>query len=134
MIDYTREDFRTRGETYDFILDTVFGQTSFRRCRDALSEKGLYLAVAAGLKEMMQMLWTSIRGGRKVIAGTPPERKEYLIFLKELIEAGKLRAVIDRHYPLEETAEAHRYVDQGRKRGSVVITVSGSNSSPNKAT
>jgi len=134
MIDYTREDFRTRGETYDIILDTVAGQASFARCRDALSEKGLYLAVAGGLKEMMQMLWTPLSGGRKVIAGTPPERKEDLIFLKELIEAGKLRAVIDRHYPLEETAEAHRYVDQGHKRGSVVITVSGSNSSQNKAT
>ncbi|MCP9908290.1 NAD(P)-dependent alcohol dehydrogenase [Cyanobium sp. BA5m-21] len=123
VIDYTKEDFTQSGETYDIILDTVVGKTSFSRCKGSLKPKGLYLAVAGGLQEMGQMLWTSITGGQKVIFGSPPERKEELIFLKELIEAGKIESVIDRRYPLEQTAEAHRYVDKGHKKGNVVITV-----------
>ena len=85
--------------------------------------KGLHLAVAGGLKEMIQMLWTSITGGKKVLAGMPPERKEELILIKELAEAGKIKPVIDRRYPMEQTAAAHRYVDAGHKKGSVVITI-----------
>lgn len=123
VIDYTREDFTRNGETYDIILDTVVGKTSFSRCKGSLSPKGRYLAVAGGLKAAVQMLWTSITGGKKVLFGSAAESKEDLIFLKELIEAGKLKAVIDRSYPLEQTAEAHRYADQGHKRGNVVITV-----------
>ena len=123
VVDYTREDFTQSGETYDIILDTVVSKTSFSRCKGALKPNGLYLAVAGGLKELFQMIGTSITGGKKVVFGSPTERKEDLIFLKELIEAGKLKAVIDRRYPLEQTAEAHRYVDTGRKKGSVVINV-----------
>jgi len=123
VIDYTKEDFTKNGETYDIILDTVVGKTSFSRCKGSLKQNGLYLAVAGGLQEAAQMLWTSITGGKKVIFGSPVERKEELIFIKELVEAGKIRPVIDRRYPLEQTAEAHRYVDKGHKKGSVVITV-----------
>lgn len=122
VIDYTKEDFTKNGETYDIIFDTV-GKTTFAGVKDSLKEEGIYLAGAAGPGAFVQMAWTSIRGGKKVIGGTPAERKEELIFLAELVEAGEIRAVIDRRYPLAETAEAHRYVDTRHKRGSVVITV-----------
>lgn len=127
VIDYTEEDFTRSGETYDIILDTVVGKTSFSRCKGSLTPKGLYLAVAGGLQEAVQMLWTSMTGGKKVLFGSATESKEDLIFLKELIEAGRIKAVIDRRYPLEQTVEAHRYVDKGHKRGNVVITVEHSN-------
>jgi NADPH:quinone reductase-like Zn-dependent oxidoreductase len=123
VVDYTREDFTTSGETYDVILDTVVRKSSFGRCRDSLSREGLYLAVAGGPGVFAQMAWTSMTGGKKVLAGTPPDRKDDLLFLKELIESGRIRPVIDRCYPLEQMAEAHRYVDKGHKKGSVVITV-----------
>lgn len=122
VIDYTQEEFTQNGETYDIIFDTV-GKTSFSGCRSSLKEKGLYLAGAGGPEALVQMAWTSIIGGKRVLAGVALARKEDLIFLKELIEAGKLNSVIDRCYPLEQTAEAHRYADQGHKKGNVVITL-----------
>lgn len=123
VIDYTRQDFTTSGTTYDIIFDTVVGKASFARCKNALNPNGLYLAIAGGPKEMLQSVQSSFMGGKKIIAGSPPESKEDLLFLKGLIEAGSLRAIIDRSYPLEQTAEAHRYVDSGRKKGNVVINV-----------
>ena len=125
VIDYTQEDFTQNGETYDIIFDMVVGKTSFSGCRNSLKQDGLYLAVAGGLQELIQMLWTSVIGGKKVIfgGGSASERKESLIFLKEIIEAGKIKSVIDRRYPLEQIVEAHRYVDKGHKKGNVVITV-----------
>ncbi len=123
VIDYTKQDVTQNGETYDVILDMVHGKASYSRYRASLKSKGLYLAGAGGLKEFAQMAWTSITGGKKVIAGMAPDRREDLVFLKDLIEAGKLKAVIDRVYPLEQIVEAHRYVNTGRKRGSVVITI-----------
>jgi NADPH:quinone reductase-like Zn-dependent oxidoreductase len=122
VIDYTKEDFTKNVETYDIIYDTV-GKTSFSGCKNSLKQKGLYLAGAGGLLEFVQMGWTSMIGSKKVLAGQAPERKEDLVFLKELIEAGKIKPVIDRRYPLKQTAEAHRYVDKGHKKGNVVITV-----------
>ncbi len=124
VIDYTKEDFTKSGETYDIILDTV-GKSSFSRCKSSLKQKGIYLAVAAELPQFVQMLWTSMIGSKKVIGGIAPERTEDLIFLKELIEARKMKSAIDRRYPLEQTAEAHRYVEKGHKKGNVVITVRG---------
>ena len=123
VIDYTQADFTQSGETYDVILDTVVGKNDFDRCKRVLKPNGLYLAVAGGLREMRQMVWTAITGGKKVIAGTASENREDLLFLKALAEAGQLRPVIDRRFPLAQTADAHRYVDTGRKRGCVVITV-----------
>ncbi len=122
-VDYTQEDVTQSGETYDVILDMVPGKTSFARYQVLLKPNGLYLAGAGGLKEIVQMAWTSLTGGKKVIAGMAPDRKDDLVFLNGLLEAGKIKPVIDRCYPLEQTAEAHRYVDTGHKRGSVVITV-----------
>ena len=125
VIDYTREDFTKNGQTYDLIVDPVVGKTSFSACKNSLTPSGRYLAVAGGLPELFQMLWTSMTGGRKVVfgGGTACERKEYLTFLTELIEAGKLKPVIGRRYPLEQMVEAHRYVDTGHKQGNVAITV-----------
>ena len=123
VIDYTREDFTHNGQTYDVILDMVPGKSSFARYQSSLKPNGLYLAGAGGIESFAQMAWTALTGGKKVIAGMAPDRTENLIFFKELLEAGKLKPVIDRCYPLEQTAEAHRYADTGHKRGSVVITI-----------
>lgn len=122
VIDYTKEDFTRNGETYDIILDTV-GKTTFARCKGSLKPQGLYLASAGGVREMLQSVWTALRGDKKVIFGTPTESKQELNALLQLVESGQIRPVIDRCYPLEQTAEAHRYVDTGHKRGNVVITV-----------
>lgn len=122
VIDYTQADFSQNGQRYDLIFDTV-GKLSFAACKNSLTPKGLFLAGAGGLPEFGQMLWTSISGGQKVRAGVSSERKEDLAFLAELIETGQLKPVIDRCYPLEQIVEAHRYVDTGRKKGNVVITV-----------
>ena len=100
VIDYTREDFTKNGETYDVIFDTV-RKISLSRCKISLKENGVFLSTSS----------------------STDEKAQDLVFLKELIEAGKIKAVIDRRYPLEQTAEAHRYVDKGHKKGNVVITV-----------
>jgi len=122
VIDYTKEDYTESGETYDLVLDTV-GKTSFSRCRKSLKQKGVFLPVVMDLTELVQILWTSMTGGKKVKGGVAGESVEDLDFFKELFEAGKLKPVIDRCYPLEKTAEAFRYVEKGHKKGNVVITV-----------
>jgi 2-desacetyl-2-hydroxyethyl bacteriochlorophyllide A dehydrogenase len=119
VIDYTKEDFTKSGQTYDIIFDAV-SKTSFSRCKSSLKQGGIFLTTDWPL---LQALWTSKVGTKKVIIGIASQNPEDLIFLKELIEAGKLKAVIDRCYPLEQTAEAHRYADKGHKKGNVVITV-----------
>ncbi len=123
VIDYTREDFSKNGQVYDVIFDTV-GKSPFSGSVKSLSHKGVYLrAVHMTLSPVIRGLWTSITGGRKVIGGLATESKENLDILKEIIEAGKLKPVIDRRYPFEQMAEAHRYVDLGHKKGNVVIRV-----------
>ncbi len=123
VIDYTHEDFTHNGQTYDVILNMVPGKFSFAHYKSSLKPNGLYLAGAGGLEAIAHMAWTSLTGGKKVIAGVAPNRAQDLVFLKGLLEAGKLKPVIDQRYPLEQIAEAHRYADTGHKRGSVVITV-----------
>ena len=122
VIDYTREDFTQSGETYDVIFDAV-SKSSFLRCRGSLKKGGLYLATLPKLAVLLHMVWTSKFGDKKVKNGSREATVEDLHFFKELIEAGKLRTVIDRRYPLEQTAEAFRYVEKGHKKGNVVITV-----------
>lgn len=122
VIDYNQEDFIKSPEHYDIIFDTV-GKTSFDACKHTLKPNGLYLASAGGMREMGQMLLTSIFGKKKVLAGVASEKQDDLLFIKELLEAGNLKPVIDRCYPLEQTADAHAYVDKGHKKGNVVITV-----------
>lgn len=127
VIDYTKEDFTKNGETYDIIFDTV-GNNPFSRCKGSLTENGIYLTTVPSPAAFLQMLWTSRTGGKKVaIAATglrpSNEKTKELIFLNGLIEAGKIKAVIDRSYPLEQIAEAHKYVEAGHKKGNVVITI-----------
>ena len=121
VIDYNIENFTDTEKTYDIIFDTV-GKTKFSQCKNSLKEKGVYLAAAAGVQDFARMMSTSAGSGKKLIGGVAPIRKKDLLFLKELIEAGKIKSVIDRSYPLKRTAEAHIYVEKGHKRGSVVIT------------
>lgn len=122
VIDYTVEDFTRRGETYDVVFDTV-GTTTFGGARRALKPNGVYLNAVIGLTLFAQQWWTERRGGQRVLTGIAPVRPETLDVLKELMQAGALRPHIDRRYPLAQAAEAHRYVDQGRKQGNVVIEV-----------
>ena len=127
VIDYTQEDFTEDGKTYDVIFDTV-GKRSFSECKGSLTDEGIYLATVPTPAIVLQALWSAKSGSKKVrfaAAGLRPAREKIkdLVFLTELIEAGKITAVIDRCYPLEQIIEAHRYVEQGHKKGNVVITV-----------
>jgi len=101
VIDYTKEDFTKNSQIYDVIIDAVY-KPSFSRCKGSLKKEGLYVSQNSSIAKL---------------------KTEDLIFLKELIEAGKLKPVIDRRYPLEQIVEAHRYVEKGHKKGNVVITV-----------
>lgn len=122
VIDYTQEDFTQNGQVYDVIFDTV-GKTSISRSSRSLRPDGTYLLATFGLPMLLQMLWRSRISGQNFEFGTLKEKTEDLIFLKDLIEAGVIRPVIARCYPLEQAAEAHRYVEAGHKKGSVVITM-----------
>jgi len=122
VVDYTREDFTERGEMYDVIFDTV-GKVSFGRSKRVLRDQGVMILSAAGLGHMVRGAWTSMTSSKKVLTGVIKELAEDQVFLRGLMEAGELKSVIDRTYPLEQIADAHRYVEQGRKRGNVVIIV-----------
>ena len=126
VIDYTQEDFTKSGKTYDIIFDVV-GKSSYSGCIWSLKENGIYLLAYSKLGRSLRGRWTSRRSNKKVIGGTSTDSTEDLIFLRELIEAGKLKSVIDRRCPLEQTAEAHRYVETVQKIGNVVITVEHNN-------
>jgi NADPH:quinone reductase-like Zn-dependent oxidoreductase len=122
VIDYTKENFTKNSETYDVIFDAV-GKSPFSGCIKALKKEGVYLHAVATPALSLRMRWTSMITNKKIIGGTLNPKAEDLIFLKELVEMGKIKPVIDRTYPFQEIAEAHRYVDQGHKKGNVVITL-----------
>ncbi len=126
VIDYTKEDFTKNGETYDVIFDTV-GKSSLSGCIRSLKKEGTYLHTVVTPALGVRMRWNSMTSSKKLIGGTATPKTENLIYLKELVEAGKIKPVIDRRYPLEQIVEAHRYVDKGHKKGNVVITVEHNN-------
>jgi NADPH:quinone reductase-like Zn-dependent oxidoreductase len=124
VIDYTQEDFTKNGETYDVIFDAV-GKHSFSRCKGSLKRGGAYVATD-GLRNYVLSLWTARIGDKKALFPIPPHyTQKNVLFFKELIEAGKYRAVIDRCYPLDDVVEATRYVETQQKTGNVVLTVIG---------
>ena len=125
VIDYLQEDFTKNGETYDVILDAV-GKHSFRRCRRSLKPGGIFLETDLGFMWHVPPLALLTRwiGDKRMLLAIARFTKEDILFVKELIEAGKYRAVIDRRYPLEDVVEATRYVETGQKTGNVVLTVS----------
>ena len=122
VIDYTKEDFTKNDERYDFIFDVV-GKTTFSECKGLLKQNGIYLENMLELKDVPTMIWTSIIGGKKMKGGVSKESVENLNFFSALFESGKLKPVIDRSYPLEQTALAFQYVERGHKKGNVIITV-----------
>lgn len=122
VIDYTKEDFADRGERYDCIFD-ILGKSSFARCKVALRPDGRLFYISFKMKQVFQMLWTSLTGGKKAVCVVMNEKAEDLDNVRKLIEAGKLKAMIDKCYPLEQAAEAHRYAEEGRKNGNVVLFI-----------
>jgi NADPH:quinone reductase-like Zn-dependent oxidoreductase len=127
VIDYTQEDFTQTGQTYNIIFDAV-GKSSFSRCKGSLKQGGTYLTVVPTLEIFPSLFISSKSKRKKVRFGAMGLRKSAekvkdLLILKEIIEEGKINAAIDRTYPLEQIAEAHRYVEQGHKKGNVVISV-----------
>jgi NADPH:quinone reductase-like Zn-dependent oxidoreductase len=124
VIDYTKEDFTRNGESYDVIFDAV-GKHSFSRSKASLEPEGIYLPTD-GFENLVLALWTPRFRGKKVVFQLPPRiPKEDVLFLKQLVEAGEYRPVIDRRYPLEDVIEATRYVETEQKTGNVVLTVTG---------
>jgi NADPH:quinone reductase-like Zn-dependent oxidoreductase len=122
VIDYTTEDFTNNGARYDVIVDTV-GTAPFSRVQGSLKDGGRLLLVLGGLPDLLGAPWASMTSSKKVIAGPAAVRPDDLRFLAQLAEAGEFKPVIDRRYPFEQIVEAHRYVDTGRKKGNVVITL-----------
>jgi NADPH:quinone reductase-like Zn-dependent oxidoreductase len=125
VIDYTVQDYTKTGQTFDFVFDAV-GKSSFGQCKPILREKGIYISTELGKnsENIFFALTTPVTGGKKVLFPLPSISKKDIVFLKELVEAGKYKPVIDRKYPLEQIVEAYRYVETGQKTGNVVITVS----------
>ena len=126
VIDYTAEDFSSTDETYDVIFEAV-NKSSFSACMKLLKKDGTYINVTEPLPSV-QMLWTKLTSSKKLLLSrNSPETSEALNFLKELVETGKLKVVIDRYYAFDEIVEAHRYVEKGHKKGNVVINVEHNN-------
>ncbi len=128
VIDYTKEDFTECGELFDVIFDSV-GKSAFGKCKKILKPKGIYISSELGYmsQNVFYALFTPLFGGKKVLFPIPVDKKEDIVFFKELVEAGKYKAIIDRTYPLEEIVEATKYVEKGEKTGNVVISIKHNN-------
>ena len=122
VIDYTKEDFTNNGVKYDVIFD-VLGRTGFSKCKNSLTENGKYVLISFKVKQLLQMMWTSFFGSKKVMCVLSPQKPEELLAVSKMIEEGKLKSIIDKTFPLDQAAEAHKYVEQGNKKGNVVITI-----------
>jgi NADPH:quinone reductase-like Zn-dependent oxidoreductase len=122
VIDYAKEDFTRNGETYDVILD-ILGRTSFARCKDSLTPDGVLIFASFKGRALFDMLHTRPFSRQKVICALANEKVDSLLLVKELAEAGKIKTLVDKRFPLEEADAAHRYAESGQKQGSVVITV-----------
>lgn len=122
VIDYTQEDFTKSGKQYDVIIDVV-GKSPYARTVKSLNQNGRYILGNPSLPGMLRGLWTSMTSDKKILFELASYKKEELFHLKELFQAGKIKPVIDRRYPLHQMSEAHRYVDQKLKKGNVVITM-----------
>lgn len=123
VIDYTQEDFRRSGQTYDVVMETI-GVYSFHACKTALKDNGRFLPIALGVPDYAKMVWTNLTDQRKTISGVVTENAKDLRTIAEMAAAGSYQVIIDRIWPLDQLPEAHRYVDTGRKRGNVVISLS----------
>ncbi|HET9436979.1 MAG TPA: NAD(P)-dependent alcohol dehydrogenase [Gaiellaceae bacterium] len=126
VLDWEREDFTARGETYDVIFDAV-GKLSFRRCKRSLTPHGAFITTDLGFvwHVPLLVLWTRFFGKRRVFLPIPSYTKEDVLHVRELVEAGKYRPVLDRTYPLEDVVDATRYVEAGQKTGNVVLSLNG---------
>lgn len=127
VIDYTKEDFTKNGVQYDIIFDTV-SKSSFSACKNALTPMGVYMPTVMDAAVFFQMIWTAMVSGKKVKSSSTgllpvKVRLSYLMEIKELLKTGKIKTVTDMHYPLEQLAAAHAYVEKGHKKGNLVITV-----------
>ena len=122
VIDYTQEDFTQNGETYDLIFD-IMNKSSFEKCKNSLTPNGVYLLASFKMKQIFQMLQTSRSSGRKVICALAMENLEDMELTRKLVEERKIKAIVDKRFPMERAVEAHRYVESGNKAGSVVITI-----------
>lgn len=122
VVDYTQEDFVTRPDTYDVVID-ILGKSSFARCRPILKPHGRMVFVSFKMKQILQMLWTSVVGDQKVICALTTERQDDLVTIAALLATGTLRSTVDRTFPLAAAAEAHRYAESGAKQGAVVISL-----------
>ncbi len=120
VIDYTKEKF---WETYDIVLDSSLGKSSFKQVKYILKPTGCYLLAQFKLRQLGQMLRTKLYGSKKVICALSPEKKDDLLDIKDMIEAGKIKAIIDKKFSFEQMVEAHRYAESGDKRGHITVTL-----------
>ena len=122
VIDYTQHDFTQNGETYDVIFD-ILGRSSFVHCKNSLKPDGILLFASFKGRAILDMLWSAPFSRKKVICAMAEEKTASLLLVKELTEAGKIKAIIDKRFPLEQTAEAHRYIETGGRQGNVVLVL-----------